>query len=223
MNITLHRMGSAPAIGVATARRHNRAAATPSPFEPSPAAPVTIAPDARARPAAPGAGALPARSGRRGMFLIECLAYMACLAIVLGVAGIGFARCWDDSGHLRRNADDIVRALHAGEQWRADLRTATGPLKTLRQGNFDCLSIPVKTGSINYYYFNTESNVYRQDGAAAKSVLVLAGVQSSRMTPEPRRRVTAWRWELELQSTQKKVRMQPLFTFETVAGQPPAE
>ena len=34
-------------------------------------------------------------------------------------------RCIDSSIALRRNADDITSALHAGERWRADVRSAT--------------------------------------------------------------------------------------------------
>jgi len=154
----------------------------------------------------------------RGIFLIECLAYFAIVTVVLAMATAVFFHFWDDSKRLRRNAEDIARALHAGEQWRADVRSSTGPLHEIRQGNFDCLFIPVKTGSINYYFFTTQGAVSRQVGASGKAVTLLEHVKSSQMQREPRQQVTAWRWELELQSGQKKVRMQPLFTFESVAN-----
>ena len=155
--------------------------------------------------------------------LIECLVYIAVLALLLGTFMHGFFQCWDDSKHLRRDADEIVHALHAGEQWRADVRLATAPPQWLHQGNFDSLSIPVKAGSINYCFFNTEGTVTRQVGTAGKSVTVLENVKSSRMLSDPRQQVTAWRWEVELLSAQKKVRMLPLFTFETVTSRNPGQ
>jgi hypothetical protein len=155
----------------------------------------------------------------RGVMLIECIAYIALITVVIGVASVAFFRSWDDSKHLRSNADDIVRALHAGEQWRADIRSASGPLRLTHEADFDRLAIPVKIGSINYYFSNPQSAVSRQVGDLGKPVVLLQHVKSSQMQADPRQNVTAWRWELELQSTQKKARVQPLFTFETVAGQ----
>jgi hypothetical protein len=42
-------------------------------------------------------------------------------------------------------------------------------------------------------------------------------VKNSKMEMDQRRQVTAWRWELELQSARKAARVRPLFTFEAVA------
>ena len=58
------------------------------------------------------------------LHLLECLVYIAVLAVVLVVTMRGFYRCWDNSKALRHNADDIILVLHAGEQWRADVRAA---------------------------------------------------------------------------------------------------
>jgi Tfp pilus assembly protein FimT len=152
--------------------------------------------------------------------LIECLAYLALLALVLGIATTAFFRCWDDSKHLRRNADDIVRALHAGEQWRADVRAAQRPLQVTDQGGTEQAVIPVKAGQIIYVF--AQGRLSRRARAAGPEEVLLEQVKSSRMFSEPRQQVTAWRWELELQPAQKQVRMTPLFTFETVAGHHPA-
>ena len=154
----------------------------------------------------------------RGVSLIECLAYMAVLVVVTTVAVLGFNRCWDDSKHLRRNADEIVRALHAGEQWRADVRSATGPIAVGDPADSGRITIPGRSGNIIYTLANGE--LHRQAGASAPTVLLLAGVKSSQMLADPRAAVPAWRWELELQPAQKNVRMSPLFTFESVAPQP---
>ena len=68
-------------------------------------------------------------AGPRGFTLLECLAYLAMIVIALGLAITAFNDCWDKSNALRRNADDIVRALHAGDRWRADVRAATGRIE----------------------------------------------------------------------------------------------
>jgi hypothetical protein len=38
------------------------------------------------------------------------------------------------------------------------------------------------------------------------------------MQPDPRQRVIAWTWELELKPTRKDAKVRPLFTFETAFG-----
>ena len=65
------------------------------------------------------------RAGQRGYLLIEALVYIAVIVALLGVAYAAMYRCIDRSIALRRNADDITSALHAGERWRADVRAAT--------------------------------------------------------------------------------------------------
>lgn len=148
-----------------------------------------------------------------GFFLIECLMYLLVVVVVLGVATFAFARCWDDSKHLRRNAEDIVQALHAGEQWRADLRAATGPIKVSDQDGAETLVIPVRFGHVVY---GCAQGVLRRQAGTAPATILLANVKSSQMQPDQRPQVTAWRWELELKPTRKQVRMPPLFTFESV-------
>ena len=68
------------------------------------------------------------REGRRskaaGFQLIEALVYIAVVFVVLGAGYEALYRCIDSSITLRRNADDITNALHAGERWRADVRLA---------------------------------------------------------------------------------------------------
>ena len=96
----------------------------------------------------------PAR--RRGYFLLECLAYMAVLAVVLVVTMRGFSHCWDNSMALRRNADDIIRVLHAGEQWRADLRAAREPVQLSQADSAEQLLIPSAGGPIIYTFVKGE-------------------------------------------------------------------
>jgi hypothetical protein len=40
------------------------------------------------------------------------------------------------------------------------------------------------------------------------------------MQRDARERIVSWRWELELQSTQKVARVKPLFTFQAVPAKP---
>jgi Tfp pilus assembly protein FimT len=153
---------------------------------------------------------------QQGASLIECLVYFALFALLLGVATSAFFRCWDDNKHLRRNAGDIVQALHAGEQWRADVRAATQPIRVTDQDDAETVVIPVKTSPIIYTFSRGE--LHRQAGASAPAIRVLDQVKASRMQADPRPAVAAWRWELELRPTLKQARTIPLFTFETVAG-----
>src|SRR5579872_5938679 len=133
-----------------------------------------------------------------GFTLLEILTYLAMLTIVLGVAIMSFHQCWDNSSHLRRNADDIVRALDAGDRWRADIRSATGQIQLTEAHGAEELKIPSSSGEIVYAFANGE--LRRQSAGPPTNVRMLANVQSSQMESDPRGSVSAWRWELELKS-----------------------
>jgi Tfp pilus assembly protein PilE len=74
----------------------------------------------------------------RGYSLIECLVYIAVLAVVLNLSFVAYYRYEQHTRSLRRNADDITRALRAGERWREDVRTAIAPPHAIANG----LAIP---------------------------------------------------------------------------------
>jgi hypothetical protein len=153
----------------------------------------------------------------RAYLLLECLVYFAVFVLVIAVAMRGFYHCWTDTHALRRNADDIIRAVHAGEQWRADLRAASGPVQSMQADGSFVLRIPGSSGPVIYSYAKGE--LRRQTSVPAATNLLFTNIQSSRMESSPRRRVTtAWTWELELKPTRKEARVHPLFTFEAVAG-----
>jgi hypothetical protein len=178
------------------------------------------------RSAEPGA-ALPPRHisrGNDGYLLIEVLVY---IAVVLALLGAGYAamyRCLDSSIALRRNADDITSALHAGERWRADLRSATGRVSVDDTDAGQLLHLDTSRGQI-VYQFHTNA-VFRSVGPGPW-VRLLPNVKSSTMTADPREHVTAWRWELELQPRQsgsvKPGRVRPLFTFTAVPKRTPTK
>jgi len=176
-----------------------------------------------------------------GIFLVDCLVYCGLLTILLGCAFMAFYKVMDDSRHLNQNAADIVRALNAGERWRKDVRSATGPPEIVEGTWGDVLSLPQANGKIQYAYHdgtvyrwnsgNTEERwlwsrkgdlVYspyrRKSGNTDERWQVfLPDVKISRMEKAGYAHVTAWRWEIELATGKKPARVKPLFTFQAAA------
>jgi hypothetical protein len=152
-----------------------------------------------------------------GFTLIEVLVYMGLLFLILGMAYLATYRSMDASTALRRNADDIIGALKAGEQWRDDVRSVTGPIRSDKTNQQVTLHLPHGQTEVEYG-FSTNA-VSRRVGSGEWSV-VLEHVKNSTFVNDRREKVTAWRWELELQPGKKRItRVQPLFTFVAV---PPA-
>ncbi|HUD83129.1 MAG TPA: prepilin-type N-terminal cleavage/methylation domain-containing protein [Candidatus Saccharimonadales bacterium] len=151
-----------------------------------------------------------------GFTLIEMLVYMAVFVVVVGCATGTFYDCWDNTKALRRNADDIARALDIGERWRADVRGATGAVQLTVTNGAEQFRVPALAGEVTYTFANGE--IRRQAGSTAPNTLWLSNVKSSQMESDARGRVAAWRWELELQSARREARLRPLFTFECPAG-----
>lgn len=154
------------------------------------------------------------RRPERGITLIECLVYISLLFVVLGFVYMAYYRSQDFSIGLRRNADDILRALHAGESWRQDVRSARGPIRMESTGRDEVLLIPQARGEVAYRFAAGE--LRRCAGENAPWVLVLSQVKSSHMQSDVRTRLTSWRWEIELGMTRKNARVRPLFTFQAV-------
>jgi Tfp pilus assembly protein FimT len=143
--------------------------------------------------------------------MVEVLVYFAVLAVLLNVAYVAFGRALGRSEALRRSAEDIARALRAGERWRADVRAATGTIRVERSGEGERVWIPGPRGGIAY---ERMTNALMRREGDAPAVLLLARVKASAMTFETRGDVTVWRWELELQPpTKRPASMRPLFTF----------
>ena len=138
----------------------------------------------------------------RGFTLIECLVYMSVLAVVLGIASAAFYRCWDDNKAMTRNGNDIVRTLKAGEIWRDDMRAATGPIQIATTNSEQTVRIPRGNKELIYSFANGE--VRKQMDTNSAWQIVLSKVKSSQMQIDKREQVTAWRWEVELESTRKK-------------------
>jgi len=153
----------------------------------------------------------PRRFGR-GFTLIECLVYMSVLGVILAIGSVAFYRCWDDNKSVTRNGNDIVRTLKAGEAWRAEMRQATGPIRTVNA------TLRIPSGKQDVIYSFADGEVRKQIGENAPWKVILSNVKSSEMQSDQRAQVTAWRWEVELQSQRKNAKVHPLFTFEVVPG-----
>ena len=157
----------------------------------------------------------PARSGGEcGIMLVDCLMYIALLGVILTLALAAFYRTNENSKNLAQNAADIVRALHAGERWREDVRAATGAPRVVEEANETLLQLPQAGGEVRYRW--RDGIISRQTTGNTNWTDLLPNVKSSLMEPDPRGHVTAWRWELELQGRQKVARVKPLFTFQAV-------
>ena len=148
--------------------------------------------------------------------LIDCIAYIALLAIILTLAFIAFYRTTENSNRLSRNTADISLALRAGERWRADVRTANGEPRIEAEHGSPLLRLPHAPGEIAYTF---------RDGAVLRRVLpntnwlvVLPAVTASAMHAEPRRHVTCWHWDVELKGRQNVARVRPLFSFQAVVA-----
>jgi len=170
--------------------------------------------------------ALPKRAsrGNHAYFLIEALVYIAAVVVLLGAGYAAMYRCLDSSIALRRNADDITSALHAGERWRADVRSATN---RIRLEDTDAGQLPYFQGVNSEVVYRFSTNCISRCLGAGTWVRLLPNVKSSTMQPDPREHVTAWRWELELQprttGSVKPGRIRPLFTFLAVPNGTPSE
>jgi hypothetical protein len=154
-----------------------------------------------------------------GYLLLECLFYIALFAVIVGLGLATFYLCWDNSKALLYATDDISAALRAGERWRADVRCATGKItiETTSQGEF--MRIPHGTSVILYSF--SAGEIHRQLASSDFSESLLPTVKASQMVMDKRGPVSAWRWELEMQSRRKETHLPLLFTFEAAPQNTP--
>jgi len=154
------------------------------------------------------------RTSLAAYLLIECLVYISVLFLLLGAGYVALDRCIDHSVVLRRTADDISNALHAGERWRADVRAANGNIRLENKDGEQLVYLTTPRGKRTYRF--SSGSVFRSVDQGPWTRL-LPNVQSSTMQSDPRRNGIAWRWELELQPRTKGIikpgRVRPLFTF----------
>jgi hypothetical protein len=155
----------------------------------------------------------------RGVMLVDCLVYLGIFFMLSAVAFSAFYRCYDNMRAWRRNSEDIVRTLRVGELWRDDLRAATGPVRIETSETEQMLHIPHQGGEV--LYLRSTGEVLRRANDRTPWAVVLPQVKTSQMQLDKREHVNVWRWEVELQSPRKTVRLRPLFTFLAVPGTSP--
>jgi hypothetical protein len=158
--------------------------------------------------------------GRRqaGILLMECLVYLAVFVVLLGIGTATFYFCWDHTRAVFFATNDIEMALRAGERWRTDVRSVTGPISVETTADNETVKIP-EAGKVVLYRFH-DGELHRQLATSDFSELLLPKVKSSAVRADTRGQVSAWRWELELTPRRKETHMPLLFTFEAVPTQP---
>lgn len=149
------------------------------------------------------------------MLLIECMVYIVVFAILLGVGTAAFYVLWDDSAALRNTADDVTVALRAGEAWRADIRNASGKIRTQTSSDGVLLEIPQRGSDI--FYRLSGDTLWRKTQPANSWTPVLRRIKTSQMEIENRDGIKAWCWELQLMPRHVRAKMPLLFSFEAVA------
>ena len=149
-----------------------------------------------------------------GVSLIECLVYIAVLGVLISVGGFTAAKAWDAHRALNRGANDIHRAMNAGERWRAEVRSAVRPLEVAAAVSNAVCRIPTAAGMIEYQL--AEGTLQRREGTDGAWLDVLPRVRASAMSVVYQSGVTACRWELELEPAHKRAWQRPLFTFTAV-------
>ncbi len=144
------------------------------------------------------------------------------LVVVMTLGYAAMYKSMDASTGLRRNASDITQALDAGERWREDVRTATQSPRVERISDEESLlHIPQANGEVTYRF--ASNSVSRRVGSA-DWVPALEHVNTSTFISDSREKITAWKWEVELQPYRKSLtRLHPLFTFLAVPTNLPAK
>jgi len=137
------------------------------------------------------------------------LVFMALMAVILGLAYSAYWRCADNSKRLQSNAADIIATVQAGERWRDDIRLA-------REVALDPVGVKIIQPGDTVEYRFAEQVIWRHSAQTGRTICLLSKVKTSAMQREARRQVSAWRWEVELQSRKAPPYLRPLFTFEAV-------
>ena len=145
---------------------------------------------------------------RAAFSLLECLAYLGVFFVVLGAAFGAYYRLDEQTRGFTRNSADIIRAMQAGERWRADVRTATNAMQFEENQE---LRLTTRSGEVSYFF--RDRTVWRQGFDKKQSELFLSNVKASAMKADARPQVKVWRWEIELLTKRTNATVRPLFTF----------
>jgi len=160
---------------------------------------------------------------RRAVVLVEALTYVGVLAVVIFVSSKAVGNGSRQASVMRFQSEDMSAALHAGERWRSDIRSAIAAprllTRDLRSGRkAQILELMTVDGLVSYGYDG--QRLLRRVGNGQPQELIRGQIETLRMIRDQRGRVTAWRWELELKRRNPRSQMRPLFTFLAVPAAP---
>lgn len=153
-------------------------------------------------------------ASHRGLTLIELLIYISVLLTVSAVSFSAVMRLWSATGNLSTATDENGAALRAAEQWRADIRAASG-LVALSENGMRCV-IPTTNGTITWTH--SLEALWRQVDSHPGNLWV-PRVQICSFEADPRTHTTPVRCDLLLTPRSTKATQAPTFTFLAV---PPA-
>ena len=156
------------------------------------------------------------RSRQRGILLLNCVIYLGVFVVLVGLGFVLLAKFVAFHGDFKRVAGDITRTLRAGEQWRADVRKANGPIEISQDNWQSAFIIPQRDDGVIYRYDRT--NVWKVLPGGTIELPVLKGVAECRFVRDEREEVVAWRWEIVLNTKKKRVVTRPRFSF--IAAEP---
>ena len=158
-----------------------------------------------------------ARGAQQGIMLVECLVYLSVFFVLSGVAGACFYRALEATRQLHRQTATIVQVMDAGERWRADVRQAVAAPTVAVEGEAQLLRIPTaEGGEVDYHFF--AGQLFRRGAVDRNWARILSGLRSTSFQASDRGGVPAWRWDLEVSSSLKQVRLRPIFSFQAVVG-----
>jgi hypothetical protein len=152
--------------------------------------------------------------------LVECLTYFVILAWVLGAAYATFYVAAGNNAAVRRNAEEVTCVLHAAEQWRKDIRRATGTATSNHLNGVPTWIIPQQDGEIRYHL--EEGTLWRLEASRGLSRPVARGVAHSTMRRQDRHGISCYTWMVELKTRSEMPKIRPVFHFTAVPPQEPA-
>ncbi len=152
---------------------------------------------------------------RAGITLIECLAYISTLLVIAGVAFNSLGRLWAVTGRLAGVTDDLRDSTRSGEQWRADVRAAHGPIR-IEEGGLACV---IETTNGPVIWFHGAGSLWRRAGDLEPSCW-LRRVETCQFNPDPRTHVAALQLNVQLMPRSRQSRQPSAFTFLAVPTAP---
>jgi Tfp pilus assembly protein PilE len=147
----------------------------------------------------------------QGFTLVECLLYFGVLSVIAGLAFCAYFNCQKNTRQLQAFSNQLLRTMHAGERWRAEIRSARGVPFLLDDSKF---CIPSETGKVIYSL--SDGTLWRQIDEKNSKVEVIKGIKTSVMHLDEDAHIHAWRWELELSPSTKQSKNTYCFTFKAV-------